>query len=80
MRNPSTARFGYHDAAGTRHRVLVRQSPAGSWQVLDITVVETLRGDGEGREAAEAIARDYAEQHDHPARAGRPAAEQRAAA
>ena len=49
--------------------------------MLDITVVETLRGDGEGREAAEAIARDYAEQHDHPAgRTDRRAAEQRAAA
>ena len=81
MRNPSTARFGYHDAAGTRHRVLVRQSPAGAWQVLDIMVVETLRGDGEGREAAEAIARDYAEQHDQPqAPTGRRAADQRAAA
>ena len=81
MRNPSTARFGYHDAAGTRHRVLVLQCPAGAWQVLDITLVETLRGDGEGREAAEAIARDYAEQHDHPdARASQRTAEQRAAA
>ena len=80
MPNLSTAPFGYRDAAGARHRVLVRQSPAGAWQVLDIAVVETLRGDGEGREAAEALARDYAEQHDHPARAGRPAAEQRAAA
>ena len=38
-------------------------------------------GDGEGRDAAEAIARDYAEQHDHPAaRAGCRAAEQPAAA
>ena len=81
MRNPGTDPFAYRDAAGARHRVLVRQSPAGAWQVLDITVVETLRGDGEGREAAEAIARDYADQHDHPgARPGRQPAEQRAAA
>jgi len=79
MRNRGTDPLGYRDATGARHRVLVRQSPAGAWQVLDITVVETLRGDGEGREAAEAIARDYAEQHDHPAtrascRAAEPAA------
>ena len=45
-----------------------------AWQVLDIAVIETLTGDGEGRDAAEALARDYAQQHhhDHPAaRAGR---------
>ena len=81
MFNRGTDPFAYRDAAGARHRVLVRQSPAGAWQVLDITVVETLRGEGEGRDAAEAIARDYADQHDHPgARPGRHAAEQRAAA
>ena len=81
MRNPGTDPLGYRDAAGARHRVLVRQSPAGAWQVLDITVVETLCGEGEGREAAEAIARDYAEQHDHPAvRAGGRAAAQPAVA
>jgi len=78
MANATTVALAYRDAAGTRHRVLTRQSRDGAWQVLDITVIETLTGDGEGREAAEAIARDYAEQHDHPA-AGR-AAEQPAAA
>ena len=80
MPNPSTAPFGYRDAAGARHRVVVRERKDGAWQVLDVTVVETLAGDGEGRGAAEALARDYAEQHDHPPRAGRPTAEQRAAA
>jgi len=81
MRTPRTTPFAYRDAAGARHRVLVRESRAGAWQVLDVTVVETLRGEGEGRAAAEAIARDYAEQHDHPdACAGRRAAEHRAAA
>jgi len=81
MCNRGTDPFAYRDAAGARHRVLVRQSPAGAWQVLDVTVVETLHGDGEGRDAAEAIARDYAEQHDHPdARASQRTAEQRAAA
>jgi hypothetical protein len=80
MRNRGTDPLGYRDAAGARHRVLVRQSAAGAWQVLDITVIETLRGDGEGRDAAEAIARDYVEQHDHPAaRAGCRAAEPAAA-
>ena len=80
MPNPSTAPFGYCDAAGARHRVVVRERTDGAWQVLDVTVIETLAGDGEGRGAAEALARDYAEQHEHPARAGRPAADQRAAA
>ena len=80
MPNLSTAPFGYRDAVGIRHRVVVRERKDGAWQVLDVTVIETLAGDGEGREAAEALARDYAEQHDHPARAGRTAAEQRAAA
>ena len=80
MPNPSTAPFGYRDAAGARHRVVVRERKDGAWQVLDVTVVETLAGEGEGREAAEALARDYAQQHDHPARAGRRPAEQRAAA
>ena len=81
MSNHDTEPFAYRDAAGMRHRVLARRNRAGAWQVLDITVVETLRGEGDGRAAAEALARDYAEQHDHPdARAGRDAAEQRAAA
>ena len=81
MSNHDTEPFAYRDAAGARHRVLARQNPAGAWQVLDITVVETLRGEGDGRKAAEALARDYAEQHDHPdPRAGRHPAEQRAAA
>jgi hypothetical protein len=81
MPNPSTNPLVYRDGAGAHHRVLVRQSRAGAWHVLDITVVETLRGEGDGRKAAEAIARDYAEQRDHPdARTGRHAAERRAAA
>jgi len=81
MPNPSTAPFGYRDAAGTRHRVVVRERKDGAWQVLDVTVIETLAGDGEGRGAAEALARDYAEQRDHPeAGAGRRAGERRAAA
>jgi hypothetical protein len=80
MPNPNRTSFGYQDATGAQHQVLVRQSAEGAWQVLDITVIETLSGVGEGREAAEAIARDFAEQHDHPVRIGRRAAEQRAAA
>ena len=80
MPNPNLTSFGYRDGAGARHRVLVRERADGGWQVLDVTVIETLTGVGEGRQAAEAIARDYAEQHDHPARSGRRTAEQRAAA
>jgi hypothetical protein len=62
MRNPSPTRLGYRDIAGARHRVLVRQSPDGAWQVLDVIVIETLTGFDEGREAAEAIAREYVAQ------------------
>ena len=81
MPNPNRSPFAYRDGTGARHRVLVRERADGVWQVLDITVIETLTGVGEGRQAAEALARDYAEQHDNAdARAGRRAAEQRAAA
>ena len=80
MPNRTPTSFGYRDATGARHQVLVRQTPEGAWQVLDITVIETLTGIGEGRDAAEALARDYADQHDHPARTGQRAAEHRAAA
>ena len=71
MPNPTPTPFGYRDATGARHQVLVRQSPEGAWQVLDITVVETLTGVGEGRDAAEAIARDYVAEQHHPAAARR---------
>jgi len=75
------AAFTYRDATGTRHRVVVHKRTDDAWQVLDIAVIDTLTGDGEGRDAAEALARDYAQQHHHPAaRAGRRAAQRRAAA
>ena len=66
MANP--ARFHYRDHTGMRHQLLVRQAPDGAWQVIDlvIRVIDMLAGVGEGREAAEAIARDYAAQHHHP--------------
>ncbi len=55
----------YHDADGTRHDVLVRQTQDG-WQVLDrdtaarrARVIDTLDGPEDGRLQAEAIARDY---------------------
>jgi hypothetical protein len=74
MPHPDPAPFGYRDAAGARHQVLVRRDPEGAWQVLDIVVIETLTAVGEGREAAEAVARDYVAQCHHPAgRAGPPA-------
>ena len=79
--NRAAAPFTYRDATGTRHRVVVHRRIDDAWQVLDVAVIETLTGDGEGRDAAEALARDYAHQHHNPAgRAGRRAAERRAAA
>ena len=81
MSNHDTEPFAYRDAAGARHRLLARRNQAGAWQVLDITVVETLHGEGDGRAAAEALARDYAAQHYHPdARTGHHPTEQQAAA
>ena len=84
MPNPtSAAPFTYRDVTGTRHRVVVHKRADDAWQVLDIAVIETLTGDGEGRDAAEALARDYAQQQQqhHPApRAGRRAGRRRAAA
>ena len=71
MPNPNPTPFGYRDATGARHQVLVRQSPEGAWQVLDITVIETLTGFGEGRHAAEAVARDYVAEQHHPGAARR---------
>jgi hypothetical protein len=35
--------------------------------VLDVSVIDTLAGIGEGRDTAEAIARDYVAEHHHPA-------------
>jgi hypothetical protein len=80
--NPASAPFTYRDATGTRHRIVVHKRADDAWQVLDVAVIETLTGDGEGRDAAEALARDYAQQHHHrpAARAGHRAAEYRAAA
>jgi hypothetical protein len=66
MPNPSIVPFGYRDGAGARHQVLVRRTPEGAWQALDIVVIEMLSGVGEGRSAAEAVARDYVAQHHHP--------------
>jgi hypothetical protein len=79
--NPAAAPFSYRDATGTHHRVVVHKRTDDAWQVLDIAVIETLTGSGEGRDAAEALARDYAQQHHHPpSRAGWPTAERKAAA
>jgi hypothetical protein len=66
MPNPATA--SYHDAAGGRHDIVVRETAEGAWQILDTTpestlVVDTLSGYDEGRPHAEAVARDYAAQH-----------------
>ena len=55
----------YRDAAGAWHTVSARPALDGGWEVIDSgpdgpLLVETLTGIGEGREAAEALARDYA--------------------
>jgi glucose dehydrogenase len=70
MPNPvPTASYRARD--GTRHRVLVRRTPEGRWQVLDrrdgqTIAVETLTGHDARRAQAEALARDYAaEQQAH---------------
>ena len=55
----------YRDADGALHELVVRQT-AEDWQVLDIDVtsdtahvVDALAGDQDGRQQAEAVARDY---------------------
>jgi hypothetical protein len=69
MLNPGPAR--YRDAAGVCHRVEVRETPDGAWEVIDrvgerMRVVDKLAGFGEGRPEAEAVARDYAARHHRP--------------
>jgi len=80
MPNPNPTPFGYRDATGTRHQVLVRQTHEGVWQVLDVNVIDTLTGVGEGRAEAEALAREYVTQQQHPTAAGRRPSSHRSAA
>ena len=54
----------YCDAAGVMHKVVVRNTPTGAWQVLDTCageelVVESLDGRDDGEAQAEAVACDY---------------------
>ena len=74
MANPTS--FHYRDSNRIRHRLLVRQTRDGAWEIIDVTarLIDTLTGVDEGRETAEAIARDYAAQHHHPTPAARTAA------
>ena len=56
--------LSYRDADGARHEVLVLQTPAGDWQIVDVSpeetrVIDTLDGEEDGRPQAEALARDY---------------------
>src|SRR5919109_4569936 len=58
----------YRDTGGTVHELHVHRTADGAWEVLDRTatatnVVDTLMGYDDDRSAAEAVARDYAEQH-----------------
>jgi hypothetical protein len=62
MPNPVPAH--YQDAGGVQHEVIVRKTPDGAWQVVDVSdgetrLVDEVTGIGEGEPAAEAIARDY---------------------
>jgi hypothetical protein len=64
-RMPNPDRAHYQDARGVHHDVIVRKTPGGGWQVVDIsvantTVIETLTAADDGRPEAEAIAREYA--------------------
>jgi hypothetical protein len=64
MRNPAIG--SYRDADGASHELVVRETAAGGWHVLDLdveadtaSVIETLPGGEDGRPQAEAIVRDY---------------------
>jgi len=54
----------YCDAAGAVHEVVVRETPAGDWEVFDTCageglVIERLDGRVDGEAQAEAVAGDY---------------------
>jgi hypothetical protein len=64
MREPPVG--SYRDAGGARHKLVVRETADGCWQVVDVDVdadtahvVDELADDQDGRPQAEAIARDY---------------------
>jgi hypothetical protein len=66
----TVARFT--DTDGTRHRVLVRDTDTG-WEVIDLAtrVLDRLDARSDERAGAEAIARDFAAEHDARPGAGR---------
>ena len=75
MREPEIE--SYHDADGACHKLVVRRTVDGDWQVLDIDVtsdtahiVDALAGDQDGRPQAEAVARDYLTTVDAPESVG----------
>jgi hypothetical protein len=56
--------LAYCDVAGAAHEIVVRNTPAGDWEVLDICaseelVIERLDGRVDGEAQAEAVAGDY---------------------
>ena len=76
MREPAIG--SYRDADGATHRLVVRETADGGWQVLDLDldgetahVVDALQGGEDGRPQAEAIARDYLGSVGEDAGAGR---------
>ncbi len=70
MSNPNTASRDpaarFHDRDGTEHEVIVRDAPDGGYLVIDRGEEEVLveqLDENDGRAAAVAIARDYANTH-----------------
>ena len=64
MKEPAIG--AYRDADGARHKLVVRRTAEGDWQVLDIDIasdtahiIDALAGEQDGRPQAEAVARDY---------------------
>jgi hypothetical protein len=54
----------YRDGEGARHQVVVLKTPAGDWQIVDVSpaqtrVIDALDGEEDGRPQADALARDY---------------------
>ena len=70
MPNPDPIR--YRDSAtGAWHEVIARETASGAWEIIDRTpnetlTIETLTEHGDGHAQAEAVARDYAGQHQPP--------------
>lgn len=68
--------LAYRDAADVGHEVVVRKTPVGDWEVVDICageerVIERLDGRVDGERQAKAVATDYVTAGRFTAPAGR---------